>query len=511
MRLSTKHANQQIIELNQFVGGLNSTSTEETIADNQLAEAVNVEIDSLSGLLRCVAGTVTCFELGNEVEHDIVSAAYDRLNKTLLLFLKCGLVLGTTDMATYLPIGHLSGQESVFTALWEDGLLIASGGKLQYSAGLQMKTIETSPSICKGVYVRSGRVFTYDDEDTVRFSAVGDETNWEQDSNDASASVFVQVGYKAGGKIIGLVNMSSDMLILKDNNMAFRLVGDYPEWEIKEVSRNIQCKGPMAYCSVTNNVFVVGLSDIQTIQTTQDYGDMKASNIASNVAKEVARLDSTMKLRYLPSLNQIWGIGKDGFVLVYDATVNAFFTRRFNSEVVDALCIDDMVYVIKKNEVCRLDDLSFSDNKEPLSFRFRTKCNISHNDYLIKRVECGTTITSFANSSSWDNYLHVGNMRFDIPSDVYRLWNVHYNYHKIFRNGDSLMGKAYKPIYNSGRVGVYGEDADLFDNSTLLYPARSMYLLDRRIRYRDKALKVYCHGRGIRYTFNTIKLDIVEV
>lgn len=49
MRLATKHANQQTVTLYDFTGGLNTSTTEETIADNQLAVAVNVEVDSVTG------------------------------------------------------------------------------------------------------------------------------------------------------------------------------------------------------------------------------------------------------------------------------------------------------------------------------------------------------------------------------------------------------------------------------------------------------------------------------
>lgn len=61
MRLSTKHANQQSVMLQDFTGGLNVSCTENLIADNELVEVVNMEIDSNSKLLRTVQGTDTLY------------------------------------------------------------------------------------------------------------------------------------------------------------------------------------------------------------------------------------------------------------------------------------------------------------------------------------------------------------------------------------------------------------------------------------------------------------------
>ena len=50
MRLSTKHANQQIVEMYDFTGGLNTSVSEEQIAPNELAVAVNFDVQASTGL-----------------------------------------------------------------------------------------------------------------------------------------------------------------------------------------------------------------------------------------------------------------------------------------------------------------------------------------------------------------------------------------------------------------------------------------------------------------------------
>lgn len=85
MKLSTKHANQQSVMLQDFTGGLNVSCTENLIADNELVEVINMEIDSNSKLLRTVQGTDTLY---TTTEYTFKSAAFDILNSALILFTK---------------------------------------------------------------------------------------------------------------------------------------------------------------------------------------------------------------------------------------------------------------------------------------------------------------------------------------------------------------------------------------------------------------------------------------
>lgn len=506
MRLATKHANQQTVTLYDFTGGLNTSTTEETIADNQLAVAVNVEVDSVTGLLRTVSGTRTLFKVEDDGDHNVSAAAYDVLNDTLLLFLDCGLVLATQDRQSYEVIGRLTGSKNVVTTVWEDGLLVASGGRLQYVAGTQMKTISASPPICNGVFVRNGRVFVFDDEDNLRYSAVGDETNWTEDSNDPSAAIFVQIGYKAGGKIIGLVNMSSDMLIIKSNGMVFRLIGDYPDWSISEVGRNIFCKGPAAFCSAASNVMIMGASELAAVVTTQDYGDMRPQNIGANVEREIKALPAGVKARYVPPLQQVWYIGDGGYVLVYDLTVGAFFERRFNGTVADIVAVNDVVYVAKINGLSVLDEMAFTDDGEPLEFQIQSKTMIADYDYLIKRVVIN--VTPQGNEYVDDNYFHVGAMRFAAPLQVAGKY-VYHNYTKIYRSSMPLVKSKAQIVYSNSEF-VFDNFEDIYGSDRTLYPSR-MYASDNRIRYRNKAVRIRGTGSGVRFILNSIKLDVVEV
>jgi hypothetical protein len=338
-------------------------------------------------MLRTSRGTETLLKLADGTEFKYKSAAYDSLNKVLLIFDDSLNIWATEDNKTLTNVGTLTGDSEVITTLWEDGLLIASGGNLQYyKGGSTVETISTSPANCKGVFTRSGRVLAFDNSDNVLFSGVGDETAWATDSNDPSAALFAQIGYKVGGKIIGMVNMSQDILFIKDNGMIFRMMNEYPNWEIAELGRNVWCRGRASFCDIGTSVMLLGLNSISNIVTTQDYGDLKPENIGSTIVKEIASMPTSTKLRYVPSLNQVWFVEGDNYVLVYDILHGSFYQRYFNSNVVDVVSTTDNVYVIKDNALTELSDNNCSDDDKDMYFRAVFKTDFSVNQLLVSKA-----------------------------------------------------------------------------------------------------------------------------
>jgi len=82
MRISTKHSNQQIVEYRDFSGGLNTSNASEMIAPNELAKAINVEIDKSTGLLKTVPGTKTLYE---NKDKDFTDIFYDKINDVFIV------------------------------------------------------------------------------------------------------------------------------------------------------------------------------------------------------------------------------------------------------------------------------------------------------------------------------------------------------------------------------------------------------------------------------------------
>lgn len=482
MRLSAKHENQQPIILADFSGGLNTSSNLDGIAQNQLANALNVEVDQANGRLKTVAGTVDVLTFNN-----IFAAVYDEINEVLLII--------TTDKKVYpadliegmvgTEVGTLSGELYPISTRWEDGVLIAAGGKLQYFNGTTLETIADSP-ISTSVYVRAGRVMVTDDANTVRYSGIGDESNWVEDTNDDSSAKFLEVGYKDGGKLLGMINLSSDVLFIKDNRRLYRLSGEFPSWSLNEVSRNVEGRSRLGFCAIADSVFILGQNEVQNIQTTTDYGDMKPQSVSDLISAEVQSLPNDTLLRYIPPLNQIWAVaGKD--VLVFDLVVKSWYKRQFNSPVIDVIPVGNEVVIVKPDRVSKLNARSFSDAGNPLHWWWQAQRLLSINDYFLKRVQVSYT--------PMDRLLSTGRVR--VGAVIVDLPAIDDN-------------SKRKRFLTTPSEYVYGNIAPVYSNPTPVF-SRPTILVENRNVYRNKFLDIRGNGSGGGITFNAITMTVAEV
>ena len=137
MKIFTKHpATQGQIVRKDFSGGLNTAISADGIAENQLSEVMNMEIDHSTGQLKTVGGTKDILHIDTG---DLFAVVVDSINNKMLIVKDNKEVCLSTSLDE--PLGKLSGQlYPVYTA-WEDGVLIASGGKLQYYNGKALSTI----------------------------------------------------------------------------------------------------------------------------------------------------------------------------------------------------------------------------------------------------------------------------------------------------------------------------------------------------------------------------------
>ena len=521
MRPSTKHQNQQPVMLADFSGGLNTSASDEMIAPNQMSFLCNMEIDN-AGKLRTVRGTNDILDVSQFITSDIKAAAWDDINKVLLLFCKDGNSYAMMDDLQFIHIGELNGDEEVITANWEDGVLVASGGYLQYikyvgasdpeedqtAVVYKMNTIIQSPPDSRGVYVRSGRVFVFDGDDNLLYSAVGDETNWTQDSNDPSAAIFTQIGYKSGGRIIGLINLQSYVLIIKDNGKIFRLENEFPDWTIKEVTSQGICKGMAAFASVGSNVFILGERTLQQISPTDDYGNMPVNYVGKQVENEIASLPAKTKMRFNPELNQLWFVTGSQWVLVFDCNTQTFFQRYFNSDVVDIVGNT----IIKRNVISELaaSDEVAQDNKEPLEYRVKFKTEASYNDILVKKVDLGIVpLIDFYESAVAK--VMVGKIVVPFPDRV-----KSFDDKRLRRVGvtNEIPEPPYSPVDGERNENdtqwVSDNSEDVFLNGERAYHGMSLHYKKRQI-YRDHMMTVELTGSGFPFILNYISYDRVEV
>lgn len=490
MKLSSKHQDVQRLIYNDFSAGLNSSAMEDNISENELREVVNMEVDKKTKLLRTCKGTVDICKF----DYDVTSAAYDVINDMFLLFTKDYKIITTKDFESFTEAGTLTGTSPVITTSWENGVLIASGGRLQYSTKRGVKTLQNSPIHSKGAYIRSGRVLTFDNADNVKYSSVGDEDNWEVDANDPSKALFAQIGYKVGGKILGMINLSKDILFIKDNGMVFRLENEYPDWKISELGRNIYCKSGLSFCNIGEKVIILGNGILQSVQTTQDYGDMKPTDIGQKVKREISSLEDDTKLRYIPPLNQLWFISHTKYVLVMDCETGAFFQRTFNTPVVDVVCVDEDIYIVRDHAVSKFTE-DFIDSGLPLAFTAKFKSAFSLNEILVKKINFGITpyITDYDDAQS---YLKIGKVKLPFPK------------RRVPGSNITTSQNSFATIQPS--TSVYKNDRDVFADEEFVTPTSIISMRVRCIS-RTPMVRVQIWGNGFSFIMNYLGYDWVEV
>lgn len=500
-KLSTKHQNQTAAMIGDFTGGLNTSVAEEFIEDNQLAECINFEVDFISKKLTTVLGTKDLMSTADYGE--IVYSYWDNINNGLVAVTYEGDVLSISkDFSETIVLGQLTGTPDKITmCCWEDGVLIASGGKLQYAAKMsrnnpewvmtdavlyELKTLDTSPEQCFNVFIRSGRVLL-NDKSELLYSGVGDEENWEQDANDPSAALFLEVGYKAGGNIVSVVPNSKDILIVKDNGLCFRIEGEYPDWKISEVSRELYCANKDSSCDIGNGTTIVlGNGLLQAVVTTQDYGDMKPSQIGQQVAMQIANLPKNTKLKYIPSLNQVWFITRTGYVLTYDVSTQSFYQRMFNAPVLDAISVGQTTYLVRKDRISVLDFNNgyIQDYGKPLTYRARFKTDLSLHQYLVKTE--GFNITPLVKYHQRpDVTLEIGKVKILFPEKV---------------QGDKL--KQTVSEHQTAKDIEYEFD-NMIHNRAVLTKTRKMF--------RDDRVRILLTGTSFPFILNFITYEKVEV
>ena len=237
-------------------------------------------------------------------------------------------------------------------------------------------------------------------------------------------------------------------------------------------------------------MLIFGGTELQAVQTTTDYGDMKSQNVATLVARELAKLPKDARVRYVPALSQVWLFGTGGTVLVFDTTLNAWFKRQFNTDILDVLSIGENVLVVRKGGIAKLDESTFYDAGRPLSWRFVAQRLVSQHDYLLKRVQ--VSIVPYG---------------LPIPARLTKIWH---NRSPIFKNRAKIMlAGRMKGTYVKGDV-IYDNPALIYGNTQKLF-SRHTFIRERRNVFRSKALDVKGTGGMGGFSLNSIVMDIAEV
>lgn len=349
-----------------FPYGLNWSSPQETLADGELYQAENVEYNYINNALKSVQGT----EIKLTGSADIMTG-YPYLDSTLY---NIGTSLyTTTDFSSSTLLGTLTGSDNPVYASWDGKTLIASGGQLQQYDGISLTTISGSP-LSTYVTDRKGRVLAYNKaSDVLNYSAIGDSTGWVNNPSDPSTSQFINIGYKDGRPISAIDTLSNDIIIYKTpangevTGRVYRLLGEYPDWQVDELSRKVHC---FSAVSVGNNAFFVGYGGFLNLAGVQEYGDINVIEAGININNYlINNMDANAKIWLVQNKKQIWIKSQNDrrvymyhYVGRYSDGRGAFTVRTFEHQLHDVWCKGREVYIAYGNKIARLDETKDTDD-----------------------------------------------------------------------------------------------------------------------------------------------------
>ena len=111
------------------------------------------------------------------------------------------------------------------------------------------------------------------------FSGIGDFYNWAW-GTDLDA-LFVEIGYKDGGRIIYAVVVLDSIIVFKDNGSIYRLAGSYPNWIVSKLGE--VDKITSRAITYGSSIIFGASSGVKKISATEYYGDFFLSDYQNSI------------------------------------------------------------------------------------------------------------------------------------------------------------------------------------------------------------------------------------
>jgi hypothetical protein len=427
--LANKHSNAELITFYDFSGGLNLTRPGESIADNELQEAVNFEYDPDTGALR-VRGGLSLVHMFDGPVTDILNTA----NGNAVL-VRAGGRLYALNLASHdaEDLGPVGGGKPGVSALWgETGVVLAFGGHLYIydpsgAAELTRVDSEGAPENAEILYVRAGRVCVgRAGDDKLRISSLGDASGWTDDSEDDSTSKEIDIGYKDGCDIRAIAQtVGGDILVFKcpegqpERGRIYRLQGDYPGWSVTPYSEGSSAWNAQSAAIVGNDVMFLTRGGLANISAVTEYGDFKIGWAGAKVNPRMkGSLTPASSLRNIPEAARLWvlnGADADETVWVYCYGIGdagAWTTYRFPGPVSAVNSSQGKILAAIGNGVYRMDDITEDDYGNKIDGKLVPRTITRRNQVLLKGI-----FAKFDSSATSEVHLRVEEMDFVIKYD----------------------------------------------------------------------------------------------
>ena len=473
--LLNKHSSARRVFYPSFDGGLNLASSPEILAKNELREAVNVELAPLTGKLKVRGGLVWMGELSDvsrvSDSSEIMFEEAAQVQGSSIILLKFHEHSSTLDVRNLCVYdyqmlwrvkGALSGNGDISATIWDDVILIASGGKLQklikFGGWYEIETIENSPDTCRYVFVRSGRVGVVSDDDTLTFSYVGDCEQWDNDPDDESTGQFVEIGYKDGMNINAVIPLSKDLIIFKsphkdpEQGIIWRLAGDFPNWVVVEAAHNTGTFTQRSVKVVGNDVFYIAGIGLSRLSSVMEYGEIKTAWPDRKVSNALTELiTSSAELWHVPVKQQLWLVPSynDDKIWVFDYSRGIWTNFVFPEMPYYASGAGNKIHLFIDNNIYELNEFYRHDEmrggNEEITAKIKLGAILSSRQTLVKAA-----FATYEISPHGTAYLRVEGFKLPLkyrgtPNYAYGADYCAYTaYDNVFPEKDDIMtSRAY--------------------------------------------------------------------
>lgn len=416
---STKHPGQFTISLENVMGGLCLIANPESIPDGTVAQMDNWEYGVLLNQPQVCPGIVVQYEMTTDAETLFYDAVHD------IWYCSTGTQLYSTNLTTKTLLGTLTGAYKPIYALYDDVVLVASGGLIQkIASGTTLSTIAGSP-ISHFVEHNNGRVASIDITSYKKtYSAIGDYTSWTNIPADISSAQFVNVGYKDSSKIACTIKLATDSIVIKTSGSVYRITNenDFTNIGCYPAAQRAGAFNHYSGLSLLNKAFFIGEEGFNSFSTVTDYGGVKVDDPAPGYMINgwyVNNVDISTRQWHVSSRKQIWcKTNNQNEILIYHYGINAWSKRQFKYPINDVVVKGSTVYIAYGTKIAKLDETLDTDDGSHYTAIIASKRFLpKHKKYLMKYVNLVTY-----NFFSGNFILTVGNkifpMTFGATSDI---------------------------------------------------------------------------------------------
>lgn len=265
------------VSLLDLTGGMNVAKSPEFLQQNECVNLENFEFDIEGDKLRTRRGLGSPLHtFGSAITH--IYNDYEM--NDFFIFLKNKEIYRYEFGKVPQFIGKLNGNAGrPVCTKFGGNVLIASGNKLQKYNYQTLSTIMESPN-ADIVFSRSGRVVvSKSGQDLLIYSAIGDEEDWHENSNDDSARKDVNVGYKDGGDILAVTELATDLLVFKSNGLIYTVQNEPSDWNITVLGSKSDFITRHACTNLGKDVVFMSTTGLKSYATSMTYANFEPKDI----------------------------------------------------------------------------------------------------------------------------------------------------------------------------------------------------------------------------------------